>query len=172
MPSFLTIFFLYFRVTQSINKQCFQVFSYLLFWQWLQCTQQGRVLEKALGSCRVYFFPACRAIFPGVLYSFIDSQWLRILVHLFVYRFTWFGITFTLLRNFHRFLFLFCLSVSQTTHSLSTDFWFPQLKGKPFIIKGLEEKDKFPVAELSLLSSLQFQNKLPDSCQDGCFSSN
>lgn len=98
-------------------------------------------------------------------------QWLRILVHLFV------CLQIHLIWDYFHFvkklslISLPIMLVSIPNHSFTIyRFLIPSAERKPFIIKGLEEKDKFPVAELSLLSSLQFQNKLPDSCQDGCFS--
>lgn len=83
------------------------------------------------------------------------------------YRFTWFGVAFVLLSNIHWFLFLFCFSVSQTTHSLPTDFFIPLVERETFPYKGISRKgQQFPVAELFLLFSLQLQNKPYDSCQD------
>lgn len=71
-----------------------------------------------------------------------------------------------LLRNFHWFLFLFCFSVSQTLHSLLTEFLIPLVERETFHHKETSRKSQqFPVAELLFLFSLQLQRNFKKAAE-------
>lgn len=116
-------------------------------------------------------FPStCKGTFPGILHSFSDNSWSRILPVLFVclqcpVRDSLVAELCLFLSNFHWFSFLFCFSVSQSTTSLPTYFLIPLVEKEIFHCKGIRRKSQqFSVAVFFFLLST---NKLQDRCWDG-----
>lgn len=115
-------------------------------------------------------FPStCKATFPGILHSFSDNSWPRILQVLFVcllspVRGSLVEEFCLFLSNFHWFIFLFCFLVSQSTTSLPTYFLIPFVEKETFHCKGIRRKSQqFSVA----FFFFSLRNKLQDSCWDG-----